>query len=128
MPFKIQEIVFILPVIPFQTSWCLRLVGEYEPVIPFQIYDTYSLKDEKWERRVPCHYLSNSWCLQGDSQRDSNNISCAKSGCQCCRERAKSREAVIVAASFRGRVRQGKTDSFTDMFLHKTKVECEINM
>lgn len=59
---------------------------------------------------------------------DSNNISCAKSGCQCCRERAKSREAVIVAASFRGRVRQGKTDSFTDMFLHKPKVECEINM
>ena len=63
MPFKIQEIVFILPVIPFQNSRCLRLVGEY-PVIPFQIQSGYVLKDEKWERRVSCHYLSNSRCLQ----------------------------------------------------------------
>ena len=67
MPFKIQEIVFILPVAAFQIpgvynspsprvlpSWpvaafqnsrCLRLVGEY-PVIPFQIQGICSLKDE----------------------------------------------------------------------------------
>ena len=62
--FQVQEIVFILLVILFQNSWCLRLVGEYEPVIPFQIHDVYSLKDEKWERRVSCHCLSNSWYLQ----------------------------------------------------------------
>ena len=44
--FQVQEIVFILPVIPFQNSWCLRLVGEYEPVIPFQIQSGYVLKDK----------------------------------------------------------------------------------
>ena len=62
--FQVQEIVFILLVILFQNSWCLRLVGEYEPVIPFQIQSGYVLKDEKWERRVSCHSLSNSRCLQ----------------------------------------------------------------
>ena len=61
--FQVQKIVFILPVIPFQNSRCLRLVGEY-PVIPFQIQSGYVLKDEKWERRVPCQCLSKSWCLQ----------------------------------------------------------------
>ena len=45
--FQVQEIVFILPVILFQNSWCLQLVGEYEPVATFQIHDVYSLKDEK---------------------------------------------------------------------------------
>ena len=62
--FQVQEIVFILLVILFQNSWCLRLVGEYEPVIPFQIQSGYVLKDEKWERRVSCRRLSNSRCLQ----------------------------------------------------------------
>ena len=63
-PSKFRKIVFILPVTAFQNSWCLQLVGEYEPVATFQIHDVYSLKDEKWERRVPCHCLSNSRCLQ----------------------------------------------------------------
>ena len=44
--FQVQEIVFILLVILFQNSWCLRLVGEYEPVIPFQIQSGYVLKDK----------------------------------------------------------------------------------
>ena len=44
--FQAQEIVFILLVILFQNSWCLRLVGEYEPVIPFQIQSGYVLKDK----------------------------------------------------------------------------------
>ena len=44
--FQVQKKVFILPVIPFQNSWCLRLVGEYEPVIPFQIQSGYVLKDK----------------------------------------------------------------------------------
>ena len=44
--FQVQEIVFILLVILFQNSCCLRLVGEYEPVIPFQIQSGYVLKDK----------------------------------------------------------------------------------
>lgn len=80
-----KKIVFILPVIPFQNSWCLRLVGEY-PVIPFQIQSGYVLKDENgnvvfpvntfqnscrlqrqgWRHRYlgTCQCLSDSWCLQ----------------------------------------------------------------
>ena len=90
--FQVQEIVFILLVILFQNSWCLRLVGEYEPVIPFQIHDVYSLKDEKWERRVPCRYLSNSWYLQHIHFPEAHRTACrCLSDSRCLQQRLCSR-------------------------------------